>query len=193
MNFLQRQLEDPVRFKLIKVGFYVLLVLIALSEIVLPHLFHPHEAHFWFENLPAWGSLYGLISCILIITIPLAFLVILIWLIALYVAKLPVALWLGRWALRAISSGFESRVAALVVGLLILYVLFAIPVLGWFVWFACLFVGLGAIILGIRDMRAARIAAAGQGPAGPPAPGPPAGPMPPITPVQPAGPAAPAP
>ncbi len=69
MNFLQRQLEDPVRFKLIKVGFYVLLVLIALSEIVLPHLFHPHEAHFWFENLPAWGSLYGLISCILIIVV----------------------------------------------------------------------------------------------------------------------------
>jgi hypothetical protein len=48
---------------------YVGLAAIALFEAIGPTLlFHDH-AHFWFENLPAWGSLYGFVSCVLIIEI----------------------------------------------------------------------------------------------------------------------------
>lgn len=50
------------------------LVAVALAEIVLPRLFHadatPEEvAHFPFENWPAFGSLYGLASCVAIIVV----------------------------------------------------------------------------------------------------------------------------
>jgi hypothetical protein len=69
MSFLQRQLEDPVRFARIKRGFYIGLVVVALAEIVLPRVFHGEESHFWFEDLPAWGSLYGLVSCVAIIIV----------------------------------------------------------------------------------------------------------------------------
>ena len=69
MNFLQTQLEDPVRFRLIKRGFYAGLVLVALAEIALPLIFGGNESHFSFENFPAWGSVYGLISCVAIIVI----------------------------------------------------------------------------------------------------------------------------
>ena len=69
MNFLERHLEDPVRFGRIKRWFYTGLVVIALAEIVLPLMFHAHDPHFKFEDVPAWGSLYGLASCIAIIVV----------------------------------------------------------------------------------------------------------------------------
>ena len=69
MNFLQKQLEDPVRFARIKRWFYAGLVVAALAEIVLPYIFRGGESHFSFEDFPAWGSLYGLISCVAIIVV----------------------------------------------------------------------------------------------------------------------------
>ncbi len=70
MNFLERQLEDPVRFARIKRWFYVSLAAVALAEGILPRMFHgDHPAHFLFESLPAWGSLYGLASCVAIIVV----------------------------------------------------------------------------------------------------------------------------
>ncbi len=69
MNFLERQLEDPVRFARIKRWSYIGLAAVALAEIVLPLIFHNGHSHFWFENVPAWGSLYGLASCVAIIVV----------------------------------------------------------------------------------------------------------------------------
>ena len=69
MNCLERQLEDPTRFARIKRGFYVVLGVIALAEIVLPLIFHGEEHHFGFEGWPAFGSLYGLASCVAIIVV----------------------------------------------------------------------------------------------------------------------------
>jgi hypothetical protein len=48
---------------------YGSLVAIALAEILAPYVFPPDHAHFWFEDLPAWGSGYGLLSCVLIIKV----------------------------------------------------------------------------------------------------------------------------
>ena len=69
MNFLERQLEDAVRFARIKRLFYIGLAVVAVAEIVLPRIFHGGESHFSFEDFPAWGSLYGLVSCVAIILI----------------------------------------------------------------------------------------------------------------------------
>ena len=69
MSFLQRQLEDPVRFARIKRWVYVGLLVVALAEIVLPLVLGGGHPHFSFESFPAWGSLYGLISCVAIIAI----------------------------------------------------------------------------------------------------------------------------
>ena len=48
---------------------YGALAAVALAEIAIPRLFDGDRAHFWFEDLPAWGSLYGLVSCVLIIVV----------------------------------------------------------------------------------------------------------------------------
>ena len=46
---------------------YVALAVIALIEFAAPRLFDGESAEFWFEDLPAWESVYGLISCVVII------------------------------------------------------------------------------------------------------------------------------
>ena len=69
MSFLARQLDDPTRFARIRRGFYVVLGVIALAEIVLPRLFPGGEHHFDFEGWPAWGSFYGFASCVAIILV----------------------------------------------------------------------------------------------------------------------------
>ena len=69
MSFLARQLEDPIRFKWVKFWCYFGLAVVAAAEIVLPLLVHSGEHHFWFEGWPAWGSFYGLISCVAIIVL----------------------------------------------------------------------------------------------------------------------------
>jgi hypothetical protein len=69
VNFLQKLLEDPVRFGRIRRWFYAGLAVVALAEIVLPLIFHGGESHFPFEDFPSWGSLYGFISCVAIIVV----------------------------------------------------------------------------------------------------------------------------
>ena len=117
----------------------------------------------------------AVLSCILIVTIPLAVLVVILYLMAVYIAKVPVGLWLGQWTLKTLGRTEPSPYWSLTTGLLMLYVVFTIPFLGSLVWFACLFIGLGAIVLGARAYRHARRA---PGPM-PPASGvmPPGGPM----------------
>ena len=71
MSFLQRQLEDPVRFARIKRWFHVGLAVVALADFVVPYAY-PEEHHFpfdSFENWPAFGSFYGLVSCMAIIVV----------------------------------------------------------------------------------------------------------------------------
>ena len=84
-NFLERHLEDPVRFERLKRRFHVGLVIVALSEVVvllllwglhgsgrsdLVETLHVGEPHTVFEEyVPAWGSLYGLLSCGVIILV----------------------------------------------------------------------------------------------------------------------------
>ena len=69
MNFFEKHLEDPVRVARIKRWSYAGLGVVALAEIVLPRIFPAGEPHFPFEDFPAFGSLYGFVSCVAIIVV----------------------------------------------------------------------------------------------------------------------------
>lgn len=69
MSFLERNLEDPVRLARMKRWFYAGLAVIAVTEVLSLYIFPVEPAHFWFEDIPAFGSIYGLISCIVIIVV----------------------------------------------------------------------------------------------------------------------------
>ncbi len=69
MNFIEKILEDPKRFKKLKRAGLASLVVIFLLEILVVNVLHLGHPHFGFEEFPGFGSLYGLISCVLIIVV----------------------------------------------------------------------------------------------------------------------------
>ena len=48
---------------------YAVLVVLALIEIVAPRAVYRGDAHFPFEDWPAFGSIYGFFSCVVIIVL----------------------------------------------------------------------------------------------------------------------------
>ena len=52
-----------------KRALYALLVVLALTEAIAPHLLYYEPAHFAFEDWPAFGSIYGFLSCVAIILV----------------------------------------------------------------------------------------------------------------------------
>ena len=95
----------------------------------------------------------AVILCVLIITIPLAVILLLLFVVTVYVAKLPVAVWLGRKILQKLGRIDPSPYGSLLLGVLLLYVLFTVPCAGKILWFVCVFLGIGAMILGTREHR----------------------------------------
>ncbi len=125
-------------------------------------------------------------TAILLITIPLIVLYWLFFALAAFFAKLPVAIWLGERGIERLGRPSPSPYPAYFAGLVVLYLVFAIPYVGTLVWVIVTLIGLGAMFLGGREYRSARRAAraAGAAPAAPLPPEPPAGeaPMSPATP-----------
>lgn len=94
--------------------------------------------------LPLAALLAAVIS--LLVGAPLAILVWLLVAIGLYLGKLPVALWIGERLLPG-RGAERPRPLALLLGVVLLYLVFATPYLGTLLWFVAAFVGLGAIVL----------------------------------------------
>ncbi len=69
MNWLEKRIEDPARFERIKRGFYLFLVLVFALEVGQQLAFPSDHPHFPFETWPGWGSVYGFISCAVIIIV----------------------------------------------------------------------------------------------------------------------------
>jgi len=107
---------------------------------------------------------------ILLLTIPLALVLLLLWLVGTYAGKLPVAVWIGRAILARLGRTAPIGPASLFLGLLVLHPLFQIPYLGVPIWFVCAFLGLGAILTGARGWKTPAASAAQAPASGSPAP-----------------------
>ena len=93
----------------------------------------------------------ALIAMVLIITLPLGAVGMMLYVVALYVARLVTAHWFGDWMLRRVRDGTEpSAYAALGLGLVVFYILVAIPFLGFLFWIFSMVAGLGGIYLAAR-------------------------------------------
>jgi cytoskeletal protein CcmA (bactofilin family) len=107
------------------------------------------------------------LSMIFIVTIPLALLVLVAWILAILLAAVPVALLVGQWLLARLGRSASHPALELLVGLIPLSLVFAIPAAGRILWIGVVWLGLGAIVLGgvtrWQEVRATRAAAAGSG------------------------------
>ena len=110
-----------------------------------------------------WGAMIlfltpiaALIVCFTIIGIPVGLITLALYGIALYLAQIPVGLFIGRWIIgrfRVVESK-AIMVGALAVGLAILKLLSLIPYFGFFVGFVVVLFGLGAVVAAERKRRA---------------------------------------
>ena len=75
--------------------------------------------------------------------------------LALYAAKLPTAVWIGDRLLGLAGRPGASPYAAMAAGVVLLYLLFAVPWVGWLFWLAATWLGLGAMVdVGRRHLEA---------------------------------------
>ncbi len=145
-------------FAALLVGF----VALALCSRNLPALTAP------IANEPMLGTLIGfgsflvvpaasVLAIVLIISLPLGLISLIVFLITLYLAKLPVALWLGQRLLGLVGGAALSPYLALTVGVVVLYAVFEIPYyIGVLAKLATWWLGLGTIILAARNRLQAR-------------------------------------
>jgi cytoskeletal protein CcmA (bactofilin family) len=110
-----------------------------------------------------WGAMIlfltpiaALIVCFTIIGIPVGIIALVLYGVALYLAQIPVGLFIGRWIIGRLKV-VESKaimVGALALGLAILKLLSLIPYFGFFVGFVVVLFGLGAVVAAERKRRA---------------------------------------
>jgi cytoskeletal protein CcmA (bactofilin family) len=110
-----------------------------------------------------WGALIVFVAplaavlvCFTIIGIPVGLITLALYGIALYLAQIPVGLFIGRWIIGRfrVVEGKAIMVGALAVGLAILKLLSLIPYFGVVVGVAVVIFGLGAVVAAERKRRA---------------------------------------
>ncbi|MBN2884983.1 polymer-forming cytoskeletal protein [Patescibacteria group bacterium] len=117
-----------------------------------------------------WGFLASLLTPLAVIIlvfsiigIPLAFIIIVLWIILFYLAKIVFALFVGKYLINIFnkennkdlfhSLGDNNLILPLVIGVIILWLLFAIPYIGWILSFIASSLGLGAILLFFKKIN----------------------------------------
>ena len=113
-----------------------------------------------------WGALAllatpvaAVVLCVTVVGLPLGIIALVLWGVLLYLCQLPIGLLLGHLILGR-NKPLESKgfmIGSLALGLLILSLLRAIPVIGFFISFATALFGFGAFVVNERRlMRAHR-------------------------------------
>ena len=95
-----------------------------------------------------------IVLAITIVGAPAAIILLFAFTIFFYIAKIYVAIALGRMTIRAFRKGADPKNGwSLILGLIILSILFVLPTVGWVIYFATVFFGIGAILLGAKKCR----------------------------------------
>ena len=97
------------------------------------------------------------VAVVTLVGLPIGIAAVLLFGLALYAAKLSIAVWIGDRLLGLAGRPGASPYAAMALGVLALYLLFAIPYVGWLFWLAATWLGLGSMVVAGRrylDLRA---------------------------------------
>ncbi|MFC1992687.1 hypothetical protein ACFLV3_02605 [Chloroflexota bacterium] len=136
----------------------IILILIAKKRMILMHTAiqkSPWQTLGWGALILIATPIAAVIVMITVIGLPLGIISLVLWGIALYLSQILVALLLGRLIIRQNrelnSTGF--MIGALALGLLVLFALRLIPIIGWIVSLLVMVFGLGTLITSVRTVR----------------------------------------
>ncbi len=159
----ERQRSDFEKFNTWLWGFLSIFIVGFLLVRMLP-VFTRNVCNNLKKSLPAcglWGVIglivvpvAGLFLMITIVGLPLALIMFAGYVIAIYVSKVYVSVFVGKYLLRMADSKSDSVVLMLVLGLLAFEVIGLVPVLSGIVSFLVLVFGFGAIALTKKEMYA---------------------------------------
>jgi cytoskeletal protein CcmA (bactofilin family) len=134
------------------------IIFILLARKFLPGLIETLKGKPW--PCLGYGTLFFVLAPIaifilfmLVITIPLGLIGLAAYMLAIYLASIFIALFIGKWMLRqsADNTHIGPNIGALALGLLILFIVSIIPVIGCLCDLAAVLFGLGAFVLFIRS------------------------------------------
>ena len=136
----------------------IILILIAQKRITLMQMAiqkSPWQTLGWGALILIATPIAAVIVMITVIGLPLGIISLLLWGILIYISQIPVALLLGRLIIRQ-NRELDSTgimIGALALGLLILFILRLIPIIGWIVALLVIVFGLGTLITSIGTIR----------------------------------------
>jgi hypothetical protein len=94
----------------------------------------------------------AVLACVTVVGLPIGFIAFLLWLIALYVAKLIVAQVVGTRVIETLAERREHFAIVFAVGLFIVTLATNLPLVGGLIGFLVTLIGLGLLVLFLRDV-----------------------------------------
>lgn len=141
-------------------GYLWLLLIGIVSLVFIPELTQRNSDRISikpFKNL-LWGLLFliivPIVILLLLITIiglPLGLILLIIYLILLYISRIYVGFRVGQYVLKKLKKETKFRALTMATGLLIVLIGINLPIIGIFIHFIVLLLGLGAIVLTGHD------------------------------------------
>ena len=138
------------------IGYLWLLLIGIISLILAPELTQKNSDSISVNPLKnlLWGLLFLIVTPIVavlllitIIGIPLSLILLVIYIILVYISRIYIGLWVGQYVLGKLKQETRSRVLAMALGLIIVVIGINLPIIGGFIHFIIILLGLGAIIL----------------------------------------------
>lgn len=97
--------------------------------------------------------MFGLMSISSVIGVPLGAAILGGWAFMAYASRIIMGLVIGTFILRKNSTSIGNVLLAMVTGLAVIYIVTAIPSIGWSVWVAVISMGTGALLLSLVQKR----------------------------------------
>ncbi len=132
------------------------ILIVALFRRVVPSLVAAVEGQAVIGTLLGFAAFLvvpagAVVAMVTLVGLPVGVVAVLLYVVALYLAKLPIAAWAGGRVLALAGRPNASPYVTMTVGILVLYTLFAIPYLGGLLWLVATWLGLGAMVLAGRQ------------------------------------------
>lgn len=138
------------------IGYLWLLLIGIVSLILAPELTQKISDNISVKPLKnlLWGLLFLIVTPIVavlllvtVIGIPPGLILLVVYIILLYISRIYIGLWVGQYVSGKLKQETKSRVLAMALGLIIVVIGINLPIIGGFIHFIIILLGLGAIIL----------------------------------------------
>jgi hypothetical protein len=108
---------------------------------------YPLKSLLWGILILVVTPVIAILLLITIIGIPVSLILLAVYIIEIYVSRIFIGLWVGQYVLKKLNREIRYKPIILAIGLLFVFIGINLPILGIFIHFIIIILGLGAIVL----------------------------------------------